>query len=338
LLVSGSSPTIQAAGQFALYAAPVTFALVLLLTIIRPAFNNKLIALLSLAAAFILLGSFEWTREAARRPYVLNQVMYSHGISVAQAEAMQGKAFLDRAKWSTVDKATEQNLLQAGEELFKLQCYACHTIGGINNDILPKTAAMNFPAMHGYLRNVIHKRPYMPPFLGDELEATALAAYLVGGLHGKEVDVNALASSADRGQQIYSDHCVGCHGIDIVKAWATGQSLAEIETGLQSLSGLNDMMPDFAGTAGERRLLAGYLQHQVKPGGLDGQTAFAENCTGCHGADAFLNWANEKSLHAIIDGLADLGHLNPMMQGLSLSEPQRTALANWALVENRGDK
>jgi mono/diheme cytochrome c family protein len=192
--------------------------------------------------------------------------------------------------------------------------------------------------MHGYLRNVIHKRPYMPPFLGDELEATALAAYLVGGLHGKEVDVNALAAPADLGEQIYSDHCVGCHGIDIVKEWATGRALAEIEAGLQSLSALNDMMPDFTGTAEERRLLAVYLQSQVKPGGLDGQAVFAENCTGCHGADAFLNWAGGKSLPAIIDGLTDLGRLNPMMQGLSMSETQRTALANWALAENRGGK
>jgi hypothetical protein len=37
-------------------------------------------------------------------------------------------------------------------------------------------------------------------------------------------------------------------------------------------------------------------------------------------------------------GLAELGSLNAMMQGLSLSEQERGALVEWALAEHRGGK
>lgn len=336
-LVEGSSPTIQAAAQYALYATIATFALTLLLTVIRPSLNSKAIAILTLVPAFILLGAFEWTREAARRPYVLNQVMFSHGITVTQAEALEGQAFLAQAKWSAVDAAHDGNLAAAGRELFKLQCYACHTIGGVNNDIVPRTASMDFAAMNNYLRNVIHKRPYMPPFMGNDMETAALAAYVIGDLHGKPVDLALLVEPADKGQQVYNDHCIGCHDSDIVFAWAAPMSLEEVVAGLESLSRLNSMMADFAGSAEEKLLLAGFLKGGAAPAERDGKSIFAENCSGCHGEDVAMAWAKGQTEAAIRAGLADLGALNVAMDGLSLSGQELVAVASWLQANREGD-
>jgi mono/diheme cytochrome c family protein len=338
-LVQSSSPTIQVAGQYALYALIITFALVLVLTIVRPALNNKPLAILTLIPAFVLLGSFEWTREAARRPFVVNQVMFSNGVNLAQAEAMQGQSFLAQAKWSSVHEATDANLSQAGAELFKLQCYACHTVGGINNDIMPKTAMMDFPAMTGYLLNVIHKRPYMPPFLGNENEARALAAYLVGDLHGKEIDLSSHATSAGEGEKLYNDNCVGCHEIGIIQDWVAELSLQEVIAGLATLSTMNAMMDDFSGTHEEQRALAEFLKSSVtkqSQPNLAGRSVYEQNCVGCHGKDVILAWAAGKTELSITQGLANPGALNPMMEGLELQEQERQAMAGWILAEIKG--
>jgi mono/diheme cytochrome c family protein len=296
---------------------------------------------MALLPAFLLMGAFEWTREAARRPFVLNQVMYSNGVTVAQAEALQGESFLARTKWAAVHKASDENLIQAGAELFKFQCYACHTVGGFNNDILQKTAAMDFPALHGYLLNVIHKRPYMPPFLGNEQEAMALAAYIAGDLQGKDVDPALLETPVGQGQKLYEENCVGCHGLDIIQEWATGQTLAEIVAGLDSLSALNEMMENFSGTPEEKELLAAFFQSpgsQPQSAADMGRSIFEQNCTGCHGSDVIMTWSKGKSEKAIAEGLTALGKLNPMMQGLSLDDEDRLAMANWALSGSKGEE
>jgi len=199
---------------------------------------------------------------------------------------------------------------------------------------------MDFPAMHGYLLNVIHKRPYMPPFLGNEQEAMALAAYLAGELHGKAVDPDLLVAPSGQGQQLYEENCVGCHGLDIIQEWATGQTLAEIVTGLESLSALNDMMENFSGTTAEKELLAGFFQSRAQPqSAVDmGRSVFEQNCTGCHGSDVIMAWAEEKSVAAISESLLSLVKLNPMMAGLSLHDDERLAIATWVLSGRKGEE
>ena len=40
--------------------------------------NMKPVALGAIVSALVMMGAFEWTREAARRPFVINEVMYSN--------------------------------------------------------------------------------------------------------------------------------------------------------------------------------------------------------------------------------------------------------------------
>lgn len=338
VLVSGASPTIRAVGSYALYSLIALFLLVLLLAVVRPATNTRTVALLTLIPAFVLFGAFEWTREAARRPFVINQVMYSNSVSPAQAENPGAESFLAQTRFAKVREVTDQNLSAAGAELFKFQCYACHTIGGINNNILPRTASMDFNAMTNYLRNVIHKRPYMPPFLGTDQEAKALAAYIVGDLHGKPVDLTPPAAPADPGQQVYDRYCIGCHDIDIVRQWAAGLTREDILAGLGRLSQLNAMMEDFAGTPEETQQLTAFLAGgEAAPATVNpGQALYEANCAGCHGQEVVTAWAAGKSAAEIIAGLAELGRLNSMMAGLSLAPDERTALADWLRAQQEG--
>ncbi len=333
-LVKGASPTIQAADNYALYSLIVLFILVLLLAVVRPAINTRAVALLTLVPAFVLFGAFEWTREAARRPFVINEIMYSNGVSVAQAEAFNGESFLAQTRFAAVQEVTDDNLSEAGAELFKFQCYACHTIGGINNDILSRTAAMDFIAMTKYLRNIIHQRPYMPPFLGTELEAQALAAYIVGDLHGEPILLPA-AEPAKAGQLVYDNYCIGCHNIDIVIDWAEGLSTEEILSGLTSLSQMNAMMDDFTGTAEEARQLALFLATPEEPPvpAEPGRIIYQAHCVACHEIDVIQQWAQGRSLNEVAEGLANLSQLNAMMTDFVGPDEERRQLAAFLLAE-----
>lgn len=338
MLIKGASPTIRSAWSYGLYGGLITFVLILLLGIVRPALNNRALAILGLIPAFLLLGAFEWTREAARRPYVLNQVMYSNGITLSEAAELNGNSFLAQNKWTMASAEEDQHLARAGAELFKFQCYACHTIGGMNNDIVPKTAGMDFAGLYSYLQNVMHKRPYMPPFLGDQREAAALSAYLVGDLHGKEVDLAQLEATSDVGEKLYRENCTGCHGLEIARQWAAALTVEQVIAGLESLSSLNDMMPDFTGTPEEKQQLAAYLRsgEEGSPPGQEGAAILQQNCIGCHGEDIILAWSQGKPRAELDQGLAELEVLNPMMAGLELGDEERDSLAAWLLSQGEG--
>ncbi len=167
-LVEGASPTIVrtlAVGRWAVLALVIG----LLLAVWRPARIGKPVALAGLATGLVLMGSFEWTREAARRPFVLHGSMFSNGLRVDRATA---DPFLPDIPWS---RATS-----AGRELFKFQCYACHTLGGVNNDIIKRTRGMDEATLAAYISQLHAIRPFMPPFMGSDEERRALATYLTG--------------------------------------------------------------------------------------------------------------------------------------------------------------
>lgn len=167
-LVAGASPTIVrtlSAGRWAALALLIG----LLLAIWHPARIGKNVALAGLAAGLVLMGSFEWTREAARRPYVLHGSMFSNGQRVDRDTALP---FLPNTPWSQPTPA--------GQQLFKFQCYACHTLGGVNNDMIKRIRWMDEATLAAYISQLHAIRPFMPPFMGSPEERQALAAYLVG--------------------------------------------------------------------------------------------------------------------------------------------------------------
>lgn len=263
------SPTIAGSVKVGAFSTAAFIVLVTLCTLWKPKLHNLLCAFVVAGCALSMMGSFEWMREAGRRPYVINHQRYSNGIPLSRVAELN-KGFLSKARWSTVAQVDEANLEQAGAELFKFQCYACHTLDGINNDIRPKTANSSFNGMVKYLGVMHERRPFMPPFIGTELEKKALAAYLVGTLHGKEIataiTITSAAPGNNLGQQLLDDDCTMCHSGGLVIDWAAGKTDDAVQSGLLNLSKINSNMDDFSGTEAELNAFVSYLVNQAKGG------------------------------------------------------------------------
>jgi mono/diheme cytochrome c family protein len=144
------------------------------------------LAFVLLAISLVYMGSFEYIREAGRRPYLVYDYMYSNGILKSQKEKINEQGFLQTAKWTEHKTITAENKLEAGKEIFRLQCSSCHSVGGPQNDILPITAKFGVFGMDSQLDGLGKINDYMPPFMGTRSEREALAQYIVYDLQGKE--------------------------------------------------------------------------------------------------------------------------------------------------------
>ena len=258
-LFAGKSPTIATAIPFAI--AGFVFLLVLLLSagVLKPEFNLKPVAGLTLVAAFVFFGSFEWSREAARRPYVINEVIYSNSIMKKDVNRLNKEGFLHNALWVKQKAVTPENIHEAGRELFIHQCYACHTVGGINNDIVALTEKMTHRGLNAYIQRIHNIRYFMPPFAGTEVESAALAAYIAGDLHGKEIVVSQKAAGEPPGGILFEENCSSCHEASELQDALEGSGAEEIVATLETLGEISEEMQAFAGSDEEKNSLAAFL-------------------------------------------------------------------------------
>lgn len=183
-LALGRSPEVAAGMRVFWWVAPTVLAGGVLLAGGLPRKAARAVAALTLAASFLFIGSFEYMREAARRPYLITGHIYSNGIAVAGAGKLNTAGVLASAKWSRNKAVTAENRLDAGRELFFLQCASCHSQGGPMLDILPRSAKYTASGMESLLTGLGKIGKYMPPFFGTPDEKKALAAYLTEGLNG----------------------------------------------------------------------------------------------------------------------------------------------------------
>ncbi len=168
-----------------LYLSPLLLIGGLIAAVKMPPALKKPVVWVVLVIGFVHLGSFEFIREAGRRPYVIHGHMYSNAILTADVDLINEQGILKTAKWTQIDAITPENELAAGEEIFRIECSACHSRGGPLNDILPLTADFPLLGMDSQLDGQGKLVDYMPPFLGTREERHALARYITEGLHGK---------------------------------------------------------------------------------------------------------------------------------------------------------
>lgn len=343
-LVQGKSPTIALALQYGAVAVVLLLAITLVAGIIRPNLNNRLVAALAMACAFITLGSFEWTREAARRPYVINEVMYSNSILKDEVAGLNSDGFLRSALWVATHEVTAENRMAAGRDLYIQQCYSCHTLGGANNDLVSRTADMSYQALTGYIGRIHEIRSFMPPFVGTKAEAGALAAYIAGELHGKDtaVAVPAAGDSQAAGRALFEAHCSACHAVEEVAGQFAGKDGAAVGEILLKLNEISDEMQPFSGTEAERSLLSGYL---LSPGGeapaateADGPAVFDKHCSSCHGVDDLTERTRAWDRQLIYTNLGRLPELVEAMPPFTGSEQERQTLADYldSLTPHKG--
>jgi cytochrome bd-type quinol oxidase subunit 1 len=161
---------------------PLLFIFSMIMTLKLPQAFQKLFCFVILAVALIYFGSFEFLREGGRRPYVIHSYMYANQIYVKDVSALQQAGFLPTAKWIKNKQVNDGNLIEAGQELFKFQCSACHSIGGPLNNIQPLTAKYDSVfGMDAKINGLGKMNNYMPPFVGTRAERWALANYIVLG-------------------------------------------------------------------------------------------------------------------------------------------------------------
>jgi len=158
----------------------------LILAIKTPGRIRFSLALVVLLTGWGVIGSFEFVREAARKPFLLYGHTYSNGIRLGTEEAASAQGYLATAKWARIREVTPENKLEAGAELYQHQCSSCHSIDGPMNNIRPWAVNLTKPGMTALLGSLDKVNPAMPPFVGNQAEKEALAAYLSEVLGGRK--------------------------------------------------------------------------------------------------------------------------------------------------------
>ncbi|UIJ37872.1 cytochrome ubiquinol oxidase subunit I [Desulfobaculum bizertense] len=164
-------------------AIPGIVVLSLFMALRLPRRSQTALACILLALGFVEVGSFEWIREAARRPYVIYGHMFSNGLPVAELNVVREQGFLKSLRWTEHKSVTPENTLDAGHDIFVNQCLSCHSVRGPLNDILPLTSKFGVVGLESQLTGQGKLNTYMPPFIGNDEERHALAQYVVNVLH-----------------------------------------------------------------------------------------------------------------------------------------------------------
>ena len=160
----------------------VILSVLLVLTVYFGPFRNPRYSNVILVAVIAMLGLSstavtEWVREAVRKPYLIYGYLYSNSIRVEDAAKVSAEGVLRSAKWASVHEVTPENQLEAGAQVFHVQCRSCHTVAGYNG-IRLLVKGWNEPFLDHQLQNLNQLKGFMPPFMGSEAERKALAKWL----------------------------------------------------------------------------------------------------------------------------------------------------------------
>ncbi len=236
------------------------------------------VSLVVFAAAFGTIGSFEFIRESIRKPYVIYGYMYSNAVLAhagpgdggLSVERIRERGILASARWSRYKEITSANQVEAGREVFRLQCQSCHTIShyrGLTELIRNKNwdeAAIYFrlASLDKMLNGV------MPPFVGNEAERQALARFLAGlnpGIRPRQ-DLPGRPGPEMTGGTVFENNCAECHvqsPDDPLFSRLGRRDETEIYELVGRLNTVNPAMPPFGGTDRERKVLAAWLRSKV---------------------------------------------------------------------------
>jgi len=179
------SPEIAGYLQLLTWVMPILFIASMIMTIRLPNSFQKIFCFVIVGISLVYFGAFEFIREGSRRPFIIYDHMYSNQVYVKDVPDVQKAGFSTSAKWTKYKKITEENMLEAGRELFKFQCSPCHSVDGLLHDIKPLAAKYdNAFGMDAKLNGLGKLNQYMPNFMGTRDERWALANYIVYDLNG----------------------------------------------------------------------------------------------------------------------------------------------------------
>ena len=149
-------------------------------------------ALLLLLVGFAAVATGEFVREGARKPYLIENYVFSPGVRVEDVEHLKRTGFVANTPWlrsyleetipgfeaSKIGQLPEHQKVAVGEGIFRYHCSSCHALVGYNG-MIPIVRPWN-DMMIRELVKVLHRaNPAMPPWMGNEAEKDALTPYLI---------------------------------------------------------------------------------------------------------------------------------------------------------------
>lgn len=165
----------------------VTSSVILLLTlkavVVSPMWVPRraapALAMLVAVGGLFILGAFEWVREAARKPFVITEVIYSNSMRPVDLVKYYTDGCLGSARWSLVTPAERATPKLLGAKVFRFQCQACHSERGLNS-IRYATRGWTQDEIANKIQFLTTLKGNMPPFCGTDEERLALAAWIAG--------------------------------------------------------------------------------------------------------------------------------------------------------------
>jgi mono/diheme cytochrome c family protein len=268
----GPMPTATYSAALAGILLVVTFVLALL-ALVRPGRLHLAFSLLVAIVALGAMGSFEFVREAIRKPYVIGNYLYGNSLYAAPmpgdggftVEKIDTAGVLKTAKWVQDRELTKNNQVAIGREIFRVECASCHTTDayrGVRKYLGMRQWDLNTTqAMLGSL-DVFHNG-VMPPFAGNDAERDALAAFL------NRIEPQAAGGpSAVNGQTVFERNCAMCHQArpdDPLFSGLPKDALAA-DNALKDLPGLYMRMPNLVLSDPERAALLQWVDTQRSAG------------------------------------------------------------------------
>ena len=302
---NGGQPVVRGAAKVALLGSGGLVLLSLAIGWLRSRRYGRLEAALLMALGLACVGAGEWVREGLRKPWVLDRHLFVNGVGVGHAaaaedpfavDALAARGVLATARFARAPEAfrpgdpafdarpaAERAAIEdeAGREIFRLECTACHTERG-HLGIRRLVAGRSVAAIAGVLDAIARPRRAdgvagswsdpdvrvatwlgrrMPPFAGTSAEKHALAVHLARLAGDGEAGLEPTAAAAGSGA-VFEKHCVACHGADAawpIAARLRGRSSRELYDLIGRLPQVREEMPPFSGTEEEREALARFL-------------------------------------------------------------------------------
>jgi mono/diheme cytochrome c family protein len=273
----------------------------------RPRGYGRTEAAVLMLVGFVSMGASEFVREGIRKPWVIDRYMFVNSVRLPASangavledpfsiDSLQARGVLPTARFAAVPagyrpgtaefdglepEARAALEAEAGAEVFRLQCTACHTVRahlGVRRLVEGQSVA----ALEGVLDSMAHPldadgeattwddpalrletrlERRMPPFVGTDAEKRALAVYLARLGGDSEAGIAELAG--DPGAEAFEVHCAACHGPE--SPWPMsdrlgGRSPTEFFDLIGRLDEVREEMAPFAGSEEEREALADYL-------------------------------------------------------------------------------
>lgn len=204
--------SVPASGQAALVGASVLNLLQLLIFAItaivfvmmyagpyrNPGWLNPGFAILFFGLGLAAVGTGEFIREAVRKPYIVYDVVYGHGVYPNEIAQLQQDGFAQGGIWTRawvasnypelidsqgkIDGARLLSLSasdqrEIGRMLFMYHCNDCHAVDGYSG-VAALARGWTPEMVELMVRDLDQFHYFMPPWSGTDAEARVLALYL----------------------------------------------------------------------------------------------------------------------------------------------------------------